>query len=154
MKVRAGRNNRKKKEEVLQKATDPSDTYAEGLRKTEGFDHMSQDKLLVIGWRGMHEAASLRVQAQDARTALAQNAHQPDFLFRDLSWHFTNTAGAFPFCKWDTFSLEQKITLWKKMDVTMPCRIIKSPVHKGTVLSGLFKYYVIVLGDCFDIPNN
>lgn len=49
MKVRAGRNNRKKKEEVLQKATDPSDTYTEGLRKTEGFDHMSQDKLLVIG---------------------------------------------------------------------------------------------------------
>lgn len=37
---------------------------------------------------------------------------QPDFLFRDLSWHFTNTTESFPFCRRGTFSLEQKITFF------------------------------------------
>ena len=89
-------------------------------RPPEGSDHKTQSKPLVQGWRTMHEATSLREQVQDTQRALAHDAHQPDFLFRDLSWHFTNITGDFPFCRWDIFSLEQKITLWKKMDVNTP----------------------------------
>lgn len=87
--------------------------------------------------------------------ALAHDAHQTDFLFRDLSWHFTNTTAAFPLCRRDTFSLEQKITLWEKMDMNMASRTTTTKnVQKCMVRSRLFKSHTISLISCFTTSNN
>lgn len=70
-------------------------------------------------------------------------AHQPDFLLRDLSWHFTNTADDFPFFRWDTFSLEQKITLWKKVDMNKPYGATKTAVLQ----TGVRAVYILYVSD-------
>ena len=70
------------------------------LRKTT-WRFLSQDSIQASssGVKGKAWAASLGEQVQDTHRAWAHDAHQPDFLFRDLSWHFTNITGDFPFCR-------------------------------------------------------
>lgn len=71
----------------------------EGLRKITRKFYQELVQVFSHEMKAMYEAVSLTRQAQDIQRALAHVAYQPDFLFRDLSWHFTNTTDAFPFCR-------------------------------------------------------
>lgn len=119
-----------------------SDVCTEGLKRPpEGSDHKKH-------WRSVFHM-------RDIQRALAHDAHQSDFLFRDLSWHFTNTTDVFPFCRRDTFSLEQKITLGGRgrrrmwtCHGTMRKIIQKSRLCKSH-MTGLINFFIFLIINCW-----
>lgn len=81
MKKKFKNTERRKKEAVMQE-----NKWTRAREMARGSDHRTV-QATSYGRRVVHAAESL-----------VWDAHQPDFL-RDLSWHFTNTADPFPFCR-------------------------------------------------------
>lgn len=67
---------------------DQSDVYVEG----PGRLREESARPAVLG-------AEPRTQQPTDPGSFRPDAHQPEFLFRDFSWHFTNTTDDFPFCR-------------------------------------------------------